>query len=46
VTFGGRGILPADGKGLQVALEAISNDALFRREIEDVELVDLRRGDK
>src|SRR5262249_61117888 len=44
MAFGGGRVLPADGEDLQVSLEAIANDALFRREIENVELVDLRRG--
>src|SRR5215831_19819769 len=46
MTFGGRGIFPADGKGRQVALQGELNDALFGRKIEDIELVDLRRRDQ
>src|SRR5262249_24983331 len=44
--LGGGRVLPADGEGLKVALEAIANDALFWHEIENVELVDLRRSDE
>src|SRR5262245_2336243 len=46
MTFGGRGILPADSKGRQVALQGELNNALFGRKIEDIELVDLRRRDQ
>src|SRR6516162_10652633 len=45
VAFGRGWILPTDGEGLQASVEAISDDAFFRHEIEHVELVDLRRGD-
>src|SRR5262249_30719489 len=44
VAFSSGRVLPADGEDLQVALKAIANDALFRHEIENVELIDLRRG--
>src|SRR5262249_10283907 len=46
MTFGGRGILPADGKGRQIALQGELNNAFFGRKIEDIELVDLRRRDQ
>src|SRR5262249_23648442 len=46
MTFGGRGILPADGKGRQIAFQGELNNALFGRKIEDIELVDLRWRDQ
>src|SRR5262249_56835456 len=46
MTFGGRGILPADGKGRQIALQGELNNAFFGRKIEDIELVDLRWRDQ
>src|SRR5262249_53159393 len=46
MTFGRRGILPADGKGRQIAFQGELNNALFGRKIEDIELVDLRWRDQ
>src|SRR5689334_14825331 len=40
--LGGSRILPADNESLQPAVEAVANDAFFRRQIEHIELVDLR----
>jgi hypothetical protein len=44
--FGRGRVLPADGEGLQAVLDGERNDALFGHQIEDIELVDLRRSDQ
>ncbi|MNP32267.1 hypothetical protein D3C76_1254370 [compost metagenome] len=36
-------VAPTDDEGLQAALQAEARQALLRRQVEDVELVDLRR---
>src|SRR5262245_1166274 len=46
VALGRRGVLPADGEGLQAAVDAMLNDAFLGYQIEDIEFVDLRRGDQ
>ncbi len=44
--LGARGVLPADRERLEVALQRELHDALLGRQVEDVELVDLRRRDE
>ncbi len=44
--FGASGVLPADGESLEASLERELHDALFRHQVEDVELVDLRGRDE
>ena len=39
-------IAPGNGKHLQAVFQGVLNEALFRAEIEDIELVDLRRHDQ
>jgi hypothetical protein len=46
LALGGSRVLPADGEGLQIAVQGESNNAFFRHQIEDVKFVDLRRSDQ
>lgn len=39
------GVAPADGEHLQAVLQGVLDEALLRRQVEDVELVDLRGND-
>ena len=42
----GVGVAPTDDEDLQVVLQGVLDEALFRRQVEDVVLVDLRRHDQ
>ncbi|MNJ50310.1 hypothetical protein D3C77_455790 [compost metagenome] len=42
----GIGVAPTDNKGLQAVFEGVLDKAVGRAQIEDVELVDLRRDDQ